>query len=294
MLKAVRSIAFNITFQVVLMKYEELKQSIQQYSGRQLDQRKRWYSPAAKAYNEARPHYPSDLVRQVVDIAHLSAGSTILEVGCGPATATVAFAPFGCSMHCLEPNLDFYVLAQHNCRQYPNVVLQNTSFEEWELEPNTFDAVLAASSFHWIPSDVGYPKAAQALKESGYLILLWNKELQPSYEVHQRLADIYEVHAPSLNRFETKETQETILNGLGQIVLDSGHFKNLVANYIESSVIYSTDQYLTLLNTYSPYLSLDPESKKALFSGLKHRIDQDFDGNLQLSYISAFHIAQKW
>lgn len=276
------------------MTYEELKQSIQQYSGRQLDQRKRWYSPAAKAYNEARPHYPNDLVRQVVDIAYLSADSTILEVGCGPATATVAFAPFGCSMHCLEPNPDFYVLAQHNCCEYPNVVLQNTSFEEWELESNTFDAVLAASSFHWVPSDVGYPKAAQALKESGYLILLWNKELQPSYEVHQRLVDIYEVHAPSLNRFETKETQETILNGLGQIVMDSGHFKNLVADYIESSVIYSTDQYLTLLNTYSPYLSLDPASKEALFHGLKHRIDQDFGGNLQLSYISAFHIAQKW
>jgi SAM-dependent methyltransferase len=78
-------------------------------------------------------------------------------------------------MVCLEPNPDFYQLAQKNCKHYPNVELQNTSFEEWGLEADRFDAVLAASSFHWIPSDVGYSKAAKALRENGYLILLWNK-----------------------------------------------------------------------------------------------------------------------
>lgn len=56
----------------------------------------------------------------------------------------------GCSIICLEPNPDFFQLAQHNCQPYSNVEIQNTSFEEWELKPFEFDAVLAASSFHWI------------------------------------------------------------------------------------------------------------------------------------------------
>ncbi|MGJ5676500.1 MAG: class I SAM-dependent methyltransferase [Nostochopsis sp.] len=273
---------------------KNFKEIIASYSNKDLQERKNWYSPAAEAYNQARPHYPQDLIRQVVDIVQLSSTSKILEVGCGPATATVVFAQLGCSMLCLEPNSDFYKLAQQNCQEYPNVEIQNISFEEWNLEPENFDAVLAASSFHWIPSEVGYPKAANALKQNGYLILLWNKELQPSYQVYQRLSEVYQIYAPSLDRYENRETQEDILRQLGEMITDSGQFQDLVAGNVESEVTYTTDEYLTLLNTYSPYLELEPQSKEALFAGLRKRIDDECGGSLQLSFISAFHIAQKF
>ena len=275
------------------MDYKALKQTIISYSSRNLEQRKNWYSPAAEAYDQVRPRYPQDLIRQVVDIAQLSSNSKILEIGCGPATATVGFAELGSSILCLEPNLDFYQLAQQNCQQYPLIEIQNICFEEWILEVGKFDAVLAATSFHWIPSDVGYPKAAKALRKNGYLILLWNKQLQPSYEIYQCLSEVYQVHAPSLDQYEDKETQENILQGLGQMVVDSGQFKNLVFGHISTEVTYTVDEYLALLNTYSPYIKLDLQSKKALFEGLRNRIKSDFGGSLKLSYISAFHIAQK-
>lgn len=40
---------------------KDLKQTIISYSSRDLEQRKNWYSPAAEAYNKARPRYPQDL-----------------------------------------------------------------------------------------------------------------------------------------------------------------------------------------------------------------------------------------
>ncbi|NER81979.1 MAG: class I SAM-dependent methyltransferase [Leptolyngbya sp. SIO1D8] len=276
------------------MDYIDLKQSINSYSEKHLEQRKNWYSPVAEAYNKARPLYPQDLIRQVVDIAQLSSKLKILEVGCGPATATKAFAHLGSQIIGLEPNPDFYQLARNNCKQHPNIEFQNISFEEWVLEADRFDAVLAATSFHWIPQDVGYPKAAKALRENGYLILLWNKELQPCYDVNQSLSKIYQIHAPSLvDRYEDRETQEKILQGLGQIVIDLSLFDDLVFGHIETKVTYTSDEYLTLLNTYSPYLKLENKSKKALFEGLRNEIESDFGGSLHLSYISAFHIAQK-
>ncbi|MEH1833114.1 MAG: methyltransferase domain-containing protein [Nostoc sp.] len=272
---------------------EDLKQTIISSSSIDLEQRKNWYSPAAEAYNKARPRYPEELIHQIVEVAQLSRNSKILEVGCGPATATVAFAQLGCSMICLEPNPNFFRLAQHNCQPYPNVEIQNTSFEEWALETSEFDAVLAATSFHWISPEVGYPKAANALQESGYLILLWNKELQPCYEVYQRLSQIYQLHAPSLDRYQDRETQEEILRGLGKMAIDSGQFKDLISRQVVSEVTYNIDEYLMLLNTYSPYLKLAPHNKEALFAGLRHSIEDDFGGSLHLSYISAFHIAKK-
>jgi SAM-dependent methyltransferase len=259
--------------------------------GRDLEQRKHWYSPAAEAYNQARPRYPQAVIDQVVDMAQLSANSSLLEVGCGPATATTSFAALGCSMRCLEPNPDFYRLAQQNCAPYPKVEIQNCSFEEWQVD-QSFDAVMAASSFHWISPAVGYPKAAAALRPQGHLILLWNKELQPSYQVYQQLSEVYETCAPTLHRsYEDSTTQTAILNEMGQMAIESGYFKNLIAGHVNVEVTYSVDQYLLLLNTYSPHLKLEPEQKQCLFAGLRQVLERNGD-TLQLSYVSAFHIAQ--
>ena len=60
------------------------------------------YSPAADAYNKVRPRYPKEIIDRVVELAKLSSDATILEVGCGPGNATVAFARVGFSMVCLE------------------------------------------------------------------------------------------------------------------------------------------------------------------------------------------------
>ncbi|MGD1856642.1 MAG: class I SAM-dependent methyltransferase [Leptolyngbyaceae cyanobacterium] len=275
------------------MDYRTLKQRLDGYASRELSQRTTWYSSVAAAYNQVRPRYPASLVAQVIDTAALSSESAILEVGCGPGTATVSFAPLGCSVVCVEPNPDFAHLAKLNCRTYPNVRIDNVSFEEWPLAENSFDAVLAATSFHWIPAEVAYAKAAQALKENGRLILLWNKELQPSYAVYQRLADVYRHHAPSLARYEDRVEQERILQNLGDMVSESRHFRDGVSGHMISNVVYTTVEYLTLLTTYSPYLQLDPSVANRLFENLRSLIDRDFDGKLELTYTSAFHIARK-
>jgi len=270
-----------------------LEDTLQAYSRTDLNQRKRWYSPSAAAYNEARPDYPDRLIHAVVNAARLSSPSTLLEVGCGPGTATMPFARLGHTMHCLEPNPDFYELAQHNCRLFQHVHFQQTSFEEWPLERSAFDVVLAASSFHWIPSEVGYPKAAKALKQNGHLILLWNKELQPSYGVYQYLEPVYNVYVPHLNRFETKDAQLAIINQLGQHVLRSGYFEDLAEGHVDVEVTYSISKYLDLLSTYSPYLKLEETIRDSLFRELKMILEQQCGDKVRLFGVSAFHVARK-
>lgn len=120
----------------------------------------------------------SQLVGMAVSAAKHSSSSRILEIGCGPGTATVAFAQLGFPMVCLEPNPNFCAMARMNCQPYPSVHVINQSMEDWDLEPQAFDAVLAASSMHWIP------------------------------------AEVYQRHAPALGRTQNKATQERILSGL--------------------------------------------------------------------------------
>jgi SAM-dependent methyltransferase len=257
------------------------------------EQRKNWYSQVADAYNKTRPRYPQELICRAVELAKLPTNSTILEVGCGPGIATIPFAQSGFSMVCLEPSHEAYQLARQNCEIYPNVEIKNTTFEEWELETTKFNAVLAATSWHWVSPETGYPKAASALKDKGSLILLWNMTPQPPYEVYQALNEVYQTQAPSLARYEDRGTQEDILRGIGENVIESCQFKNLVSEQVPCEVTYNIDDYLLLLSTLSPYIKLDAQKRNSLVEGLKEVLERNCTKSIPVSYLSAFHIAQK-
>ncbi|HAA28289.1 MAG TPA: SAM-dependent methyltransferase [Cyanobacteria bacterium UBA8553] len=257
------------------------------------EQRKNWYGNVADAYNKTRPRYPNELINRAVELAQLHKDATILEVGCGPGIATIAFAQLGFSMLCLEPSQGACFLARQNCEPYPKVEIVNTLLEEWELESNKFNAVLAANAWHWISPEIRYLKAAAALKDNGSLILLWNLAPQPSYEVYQALNEVYQTQAPSFAQYETQETQEEILRGIGQNIIDSGQFQGLVSEQVACEVTYSIDDYLTFLSTGSPYMMLEPQKQDGLFEGLREVLEKICPESIKLSYLSAFHIAQK-
>lgn len=256
------------------------------------EQRKNWYSEIADAYNKVRPRYPKQLIGRVVELAQLPPQAAILEIGCGPGIATVEFAQLGFSMICLEPSVSACRLARQNCAQYP-VEIKNTTFEEWELDTHSFNAVLAATSLHWVSPEIAYSKSAAALQNNASLILLWNKEPQPPYEVYQILNQVYQAQAPSVARYEDKSTQENILRGLGQDMINSNQFKDLVYEQLMCEVTYSVDDYLALLSTLSPYIKLESYQRDSLFENLREVLDKNCISSIQTSYLSAFHIAQK-
>ena len=272
----------------------DITHDISSYSNRPIEERAHWYTPAAQAYDKARPYYPAELISHVAHLTQLEPHSKILEVGCGPGTATTAFAEFGCSIVCVELNPGFCELARRNCKQFQNVVIKQSSFEEWPIEASAFDIVISASAFHWIQPQVGYPKVAETLRDDGYFVLLWNKEPQPTSDVCQLFEEIYSQHdLPSLGRFETEAAREQILKALAQPAIDSGLFKEVSSKQVKMEVKYTAEDYLLLLSSFSPYLNLEESRCNSLFAKLRSKINDDLMGIIDLSYISAANIFQK-
>jgi SAM-dependent methyltransferase len=270
-------------------------ESLAHIFGADAEQKRRWYSPAAEAYNAVRPKYPEDVIAFAVDTADLKATSRILEIGCGPGTATTAFAARGFSIIAVEPNPDFLAIARRNCELYPNARFHNSTFEELPLEAASFDCVIAATSMHWVSADTAYTKAADALVEGGRLILLWNMVLQPSDEANRRFAPAYQSRAPRLLRPETDSaaTQELHLRRSGEIALKSRAFHDLQSIVRVVPITYFSEDYLRLLTTYSQYLALDPAIRDGLFADIRRIIDNEFGGRLALTYRSACQVMRK-
>ncbi len=258
-----------------------------------LQQRADWYVPAAAAYDAVRPGYPPAVIEQVAALAGVGDGSELLELGCGPGTATVAFAQLGCAITALEPNPAFVALARERCAGFGRVRIEPLACEQWPVQEQAFDAVLAASSFHWIPAGLGSRTAARALKPAGALILLWNKELQPSLALHERFAASYARFAPHLHRRESDAEQQAVLEALVRQLVDPALFTTPQGGRVRVQLRYTAEHYLALLSTYSPYLRLEPGPREALFAELRRLIDTEAGGSVELTGHSAFHVARK-
>jgi len=238
-------------------------------------QRQEWYSQAATAYRWARPQYPPAMVDSVITQANLRANSSLLEIGCGPGIATAAFAAKGFSIVGVEPSLAACKLAHKSCGYSDRISIVNSTFENYPLPANKFDAVLAATSFHWVAPAVACQKSAAALAPGGSLILLWATPPQPSVELGDYLQPIY-------NRYDLAELGEQQcktqayyqgnFEAFAQRINQSGLFQPASVALEQHSSTYSIEKYLALLSTLSPYIDLDPTVQDNLLTELEQAL----------------------
>lgn len=243
------------------------------------DARSQWYSSAANAYRWARPTYPDSLIDSAIEAAGLRADvSSILEIGCGPGIATASLAERGLRVQAIEPSAAACELARKSCQAHEKVNVYNSTFEDYPLNGQVFDAVVAATSFHWVSPAVACSKSAAALKPGGALILLWATPPQPSSKLCQQLQPVYDCFGLSTLGEEQQRTQayyQQNFETFAHTVADSGYFDLTKVALEAHTSTYSIDKYLALLSTLSPYIALAENVSTHLFEGLeKVLVDQ--------------------
>ena len=235
----------------------------------------------------ARPRYPAQLIEDLVTLTQLTATAQILEVGTGTGKATLPLAQRGYAIQCLEPGRHLAAIAAKHLQPYPSVRIETTTFENWPLQASTYDLVMSAQAFHWIDPAVGYLKAAQALKPTGSLALIWNLAAETETAIAQQLDQIYRTYAnwrlkPIAARIEEKK----------QALIASQCFAELMIKQYAWSRHYTTGQYLDLVRTQSDYLIQPAEMREKLLEAITTAIE-DNGGSLIRPYVSILLIAEK-
>lgn len=249
------------------------------------------FDAVAELYDEARPGYPQQLIEDVISLSGIPDDGRILEVGCGTGKATVPFARRGYAMLCLELGGDLARVAGKNCRPYPRVEIDHTSFEDWPLQREAFDLVISAQAFHWIPPDIGYAKVAGALKDSGAMALFWNQYPEPEGAFFRALAEVYADKAPQLVDPAKRIPHETLVEKREAEIRASGAFGEVLVKRYPWSERYSADEYVKLLNTYSDHRSLPEATRQQLFAAVHELIDR-FGGVVEKPYVAVLYFAK--
>ncbi|MEV7204375.1 methyltransferase domain-containing protein [Streptomyces sp. SID10362] len=226
-------------------------------------------------YDRARPRYPDDLVARIV------AGSPgpgvpdvldVLDVGCGTGIAARQFTAAGCTVLGVEPDARMAGFAR--ARGLP---VEVATFEAWEPAGRTFDAVIAAQSWHWVDPVAGAEKAARVLRPHGRLAV-FGHVFEPPAEVAEPFAAAYRRAAPDspFSGQPARRPLETYEAGYAKIadrIRETGRFGDPEQWRFDWQRSYTREEWLELLPTTGGLTRLRPEQLAAVLGAVGHAID---------------------
>ncbi len=251
--------------------------------------RKRSFDAGARLYDKFRPGYPEPLFEDLVQLSGIPEDGRILEIGPGTGLATLPLARRGLSILGLELGASMARLCRKNCREFPKVEIRNTTFEDWEVEPEAFDLVLAATAFHWIPYKNAYPRCVKALKSHGSLALLWNFPELPDTKFYHDLHEIYRRLVP---RPHLSPPPELRIERQRKKIVNSGLFGPVTILCYPWQSEYTADRYIGLLKTMSDHAILAPQVRRNLFRAIRRLID-DNGGSFVRPVVAVLFLAPK-
>jgi SAM-dependent methyltransferase len=251
------------------------------------------FDEASHEYDEARPGYPDEIIEDIIHITNIPNGGKILEVGCGTGQATIPFAKRGYMMLCLDIGKELVEIAREKCKTYANVEIHNVSFEDWETERGAFDLLISATAFHWVPQEIGYSKAATVLKDTGFIALFWNMHPTPYTGFFEDVQRIYRQVVPEWEDPRSQPRTEKRTQEWAEYINETGLFEKVQVRLYRWLRVYTTSQYLKLLDTYSDHRSLDDRRRHQLYVGIRTLLEEKYGGNVTRPYLSALYIAKK-
>ncbi|MFI7547462.1 class I SAM-dependent methyltransferase [Actinoplanes sp. NPDC049599] len=196
-------------------------------------------------YDRARPGYPDALVARIVAG---SPGPRVLDVGCGTGIAARQFQAAGCTVLGVEPDARMAAFARGR-----GLPVEVARFEHWEPAGRTFDAVIAAQSWHWVDPVAGAAQAARVLRPSGRLTI-FGHVFEPPAEVAEPFAAAYRRLVPDapFAAGPARRPLETYRAGYAQVAArlrETGRFGEPEEWLFDSERTYTRDEWLALLPT---------------------------------------------
>jgi len=227
------------------------------------------FNEVPELYDRVRPGYPDDLVARIVTG---SPGPAVLDVGCGTGIASRQFQAAGATVLGVEPDARMAEVAR--ARGLP---VEVATFEAWEPAGRTFDAVVAAQSWHWVDPVAGAVKAARVLRPAGRLAI-FGHVYEPPAEVAAAFAAAYRRVVPDapLPTPPARRPLDAYLAGYAKVadaIRRTGCFTEPEQWRFDRERAYPRDRWLELLATTGGLTPLPREQAARILDAVGAAID---------------------
>lgn len=226
----------------------------------------------ARAYDRARPVAPGYVFDDLVELAGLHPGASVVEVGPGTGQATRPLAERGFRILALELGPRLAVQARQNLASFVDVEVVTTSYEAWDPGSARFHAVFACNSFHWVDPAIRFHKSAAVLRPRGHLIVLATPWVIPD-DADRFWWDVQDdYNAVGGERVDPATKHPDRIGDLGSGVRASGLFEEPTIQRYLFDVTLTADDYAVNLSTQSGIKEFPPDAQAELIKRIRRRV----------------------
>jgi SAM-dependent methyltransferase len=238
----------------------------------------------AGRYDRARPSYPADLVDRIIAASLGGANSRpyCLDVGCGTGISARLFQAAGCRVLGVDPDPRMAELARQGGTE-----TEVAKFEDWDPAGRTFDAVIAAQSWHWVDPVAGVAKAAAVLRPGGRLAVFWNA-FGPPEELREAFGEVFRRALPDspAGGFWARPAVDAYRVGcvrVAEVIRQTGAFGEPEEWLSDWERPYTRDEWLDLVPTTGGFTRHPEAVQRQLLDGLGAAVDAA-GGSFTMSY----------
>ncbi len=259
------------------------------------DRLKTTFDEVAEVYDRARPSYPELLFDDLIALADLQPAAYLLEIGCGTGRTTLPLAERRFRITCVELGENLAAVARRNLAPFPEVRVVIAPFEMWDPGGDIFDLVYAAASWHWLDPDVRYPKAAGLLKQGGSLAIIGGGHAFPQ-DADRFFFEIQDVYRelgmePAGEQWPPPLPQD--VPDMREEIEATGLFGDFESRRYVWEKLYTAEEYIALLNTFSGHIALEPDKRDYLYRHVRERINARADPVVRRHWLAILNFARK-
>jgi SAM-dependent methyltransferase len=226
----------------------------------------------AEVYERARPPYPHALWRRLSELGILSAGRRALDLGAGTGQATGPLLEAGLRVTAVEPGTE---LARRLRSGFPAAKVIESTIEDADIPPDSFDLAVAATSVHWFDLDRVLPKIHRALVDGGRFVVWRNVYGDTSVAespFRERVAEI----VSKRNAPDRPGPAESDTVSWSRMLASGGYFEVEPRDEFRWSIELDEQQIHDLFTTFSDWSPAEAEEAAQAVHDLGGRVTEHY------------------
>jgi ubiquinone/menaquinone biosynthesis C-methylase UbiE len=233
------------------------------------------FTEQASAYATARPDYPERLVDRLVEVAGVSAGDEVADIGAGTGIFSAQLAQRGLKVTAIDPN----EAMRRSAPLGKGIVWRDGSFEETGMPTGSMKWVTAAQAFHWADPPRALPEMRRVLRRAGAFTVLWNNRDNAASPVLTHSCEVIRAVVP-----EFDEAYREL--DYGSVLLSTEDFVRVIRDEERHVVAMSRERYLNLWRSHNRLsVTAGPERSRKILKRIESWLDAERLDKVDVPYV---------
>jgi SAM-dependent methyltransferase len=250
------------------------------------------FGAVASMYDDVRPGYPPAILPAITDY-HGGVPASVAELGAGTGKATELLVRLKAGEQrdpddgrevpviAVEPDPRMSAVLR---AKFPAVNVVTSTFEAWSPPPGGVELIACGLAWHWLAPDTRNRLALDALSPGGTLAVFAHQYRFAAPAAERRI----EAAMLAVGDVDAKRSDHWIFDDIA----GSGLFADVTEQVFHSAAEFTTERYLKLTRTFSPFRRRPPEQQSAYLAALRQALD-DLGGAVTLELETALILARR-